>query len=129
MNDKFKPSITHFKILVTIEELNALKYYPLPRGVLNILSGAIDDETKKFVGISTFGSLVSYPSKKISRYILMLTRYGYLKKIYDEKTDNLYLKITEYGSAQTAKFLAKHHCPFKKKEKKQKTYIIKIEKI
>ncbi len=128
MATSFKPKITHYKIMITIQEINEKGYYPLVKGVLNILKGEVDDETISFNDVSTYRSLISYPSKKLSRYILMLLRYGYLKKIYDENTDNLYLAITEYGEAQLLRFKKKHKTPFKKKEVIKKPNFIKIEK-
>lgn len=128
MATAFKPKITHYKIMTTIEEVNLKGYYPLVKGVLNILKGEVDDETIAYSDVSTYRSLISYPSKKLSRYILMLLRYGYLKKVYDDKTDDLYLAITEYGSAQLMRFKKKHKTPFKKKVVIKKPNFIKIEK-
>ena len=120
------PNITDYKILITVSELNDRGYYPLAEGVLKILSGIIDDETEEFKDLSTFQSLLSFNSKQLSRNVNMLLRYQYLKKIYDEKSDELYLKITDKGQAFLLDFKKHHRINLKKHTKKVKKTIVKL---
>ena len=120
------PNITDYKILLTVNELNDRGYYPLVEGVLKILSGIIDDETEEFKDLSTFQSLLSFNSKQLSRNVNMLLRYQYLKKIYDEKSDELYLKITDKGQAFLLDFKKHHRINLKKHTKKVKKTIAKL---
>ena len=89
------PATTEIKILDTVKLLNDNGEYPLPLGVYNILLGSPAPEFEKYQDLPTFKTLTSYTSKHISRLIMMLLRNGYLHKIYDEKTNDLYLEITE----------------------------------
>lgn len=124
---EFTLSVTHFKILETVNLLNELHYYPLPSGVGKILEGVEDEETLPFKDFPTFKTLISYSSKKICRYIMMLNRYHYLGKKYDPTTNELYLEITDKGVAALTKYKAKHRSPYKKKEPSKEITIVKIE--
>ena len=124
MLKKFSPNLSQYKILVTIYELNSKNIFPLPEGVFHILNG----DEKEFDTISTFSTLCTYTSKKISRLLLLLYRYGYVKKFYDENTDKLYLELSEFGYVQTKKFISKHPTPFKKHNKKKPCYFLIKEK-
>ena len=73
-------SITHIKIMETISSLNKKHYYPLSDGVYKIVAGIIDDETTSFMDEPTFGTLISFNSKKVCRYLLALQRHKYIKK-------------------------------------------------
>ena len=55
--DTFKLTISHYKILQTIQELNKMHLYPTAKGVNNILQGKRDNETKKYVDFKTYGTL------------------------------------------------------------------------
>ena len=126
MKEKYIPNVTDIKILVTVEFLNDLGYYPLPQGVLKILSGVIDFETKDFLECPTFQTIISYNSKKISRSILLLVRYCYLEKKYDEKTNELYLKMGERGKGFLLSYRKHHKLNYKKHQKTEKRTIVKI---
>ena len=119
-------STTDYKILQTIFLLNKENKYPLPEGVKKILNGEKDDETLQYQEYPTYMTLISYSSKKISRYILMLLRYKYLEKIYDKTTDELYLKITRLGEDELNVYLRKHHPHFKKREQVSRPTIVEI---
>ena len=119
-------TVTHYKILETVEYLNEQKYYPLSHGVRKILMGEKDDETLMFKECPTYGTLISYPSKKISRYVMMLQRYHYLNKKYDPKTDKLYLEISDLGVASLLKYRKKHKSDYKKKNCPKEVTIVKI---
>ena len=123
---EFKLSITHIKILETIDTLNKKSYYPLAEGVYKIIAGIMDEETLPFINEPTFGTLISFSSKKTCRYILALQRHGYIKKIYDQKSDNLYLVSTMLGSDAVIEFHKKHKKPFDKKKKQVKQTIVKM---
>ena len=118
---------THFKILETVEYLNNQKYYPLPQGVRKILMGEKDEETLLFKEAPTYGTLISYPSKKISRYVMMLLRYHYLAKKYDPKTDKLYLEISDLGVSTLLLHNKKHKTSYKKKTTQKVPTIVRIE--
>ena len=117
---------THYKILETVEFLNKKDYYPLAHGVRKILMGEKDDETLLFNDAPTYGTLISYPSKKISRYVMMLQRYHYLEKKYDPVSDKLYLKISDLGSMALLKYQKRHKNSYKKKECLKEVTIVKI---
>ena len=118
---------THFKILETVEFLNKQGYYPLAHGVRKILMGEVDEETLMFKEAPTYGTLISYPSKKISRYVMMLQRYHYLNKKYDPKTDKLYLMISELGTSSLLNYRKKHKLSYKKKKLSKEITIVKID--
>lgn len=124
--ENFKLTITHYKILDTIYCLNEKHLYPLHIGVGKILNGAKDDETLKYSDLPTYGTLISYGSKKLSRYIMMLTRYHYLGRKYDPKTNELYLEITPLGISNLLAFRKKHKNPYKKKEVEEEVTIVYI---
>ena len=111
----FRLTVSHFKILETVAELNENHDYPTAKGVNNILSGKSDPETKKYIHIKTFGTLLSFPGRKLCSYILNMVRRGYLTYIYDKKSDAMYLKITDKGQAELFTFNKKHKSSFKKK--------------
>lgn len=120
-------TITHYKILETVEYLNNLHYYPLAHGVRKILMGEVDEEALSFKDCPTYGTLISYPSKKLSRYVMMLQRYHYLAKKYDLVTDKLYLEISPLGTSELLKYRKKHKLSYKKKTIQKETTIVHIE--
>ncbi len=123
---ELKLSITHIKILETISLLNKNGLFPLSDGVYKIVSGVIDEETINYVDLSTFGTLVSFPSKKVCRYLLALQRHGYIKKIYSKKNDQLFYATTELGEDALVAFHKKHKKPFIKKKRTIKPTIVKF---
>lgn len=122
------PTTTEIKILDTIKLLNDSSEYPLPLGVYNILVGSPAPEFEKYQELPTFKTLTSYTSKHISRLIMMLLRNEYLRKIYDEKTNELYLEITEKGDLFLFDYHKKHKYRFVKKIPSKKPLIVKIAK-
>lgn len=125
-SDKFKLTVSHYKIMETISELNKLNKYPTPKGVNNILSGKLDDETKQYLNLSTFGTLISFPGRKLCSYILNMVRRGYLNYIYDQKSDEMYLRITEKGEDELFRFTRKHNYSHKRKTPHHKAEIVEI---
>ncbi|MFA6675584.1 MAG: hypothetical protein WCS49_01750 [Bacilli bacterium] len=119
-------SITHYKVLHTIASLNDLSLYPNQEGVYKILSGIRDNETKEASLIPTFGTLISYSSKKICHYVLALSRYEYLKNIFDPQTEELYLEVTPKGRRELELFLKKKRLPYSKTIRISKPTITKI---
>ena len=111
----FRLTVSHFKILETVAELNEQKDYPTAKGVNNILSGKPDPDTKKYVNIKTYGTLLSFPGRKLCSYILNMVRRGYLTYVYDPKTDAMYLKITDKGTSELFTFNKKHKSSYKQK--------------
>ena len=118
---------SHHKILLTISYLNAQHYYPLPEGVYRILVGDVADDIIIFKDCPTYGTLISFGSKKVSRYIMMLCRYGYIGKKYDEQTNELYLEITPKGEMVSMKYFKRYQGSLKKKTPKGKPVIVKID--
>lgn len=122
----YLPSTSDIKILITVEELNKDNLYPLPQGVFKILSASGEDEFLAYRHLSTYGTLLSYSSKHISRLIMMLVRNKYLEKIYDRNTDSLCLKISSKGTTFLLDYRKKHKYLFIKKEANKKPLIIEI---
>lgn len=119
-------SITHIKILDTIYSLNKKNMYPMSDGVYKIVSGTVDEETASLMDLPTFGTLISFNSKKVCRYLLALQRYGYIKKIYSKQKDNLYYSLTQKGEDEVEKYHKKHKKTYVKKKKKIKETILKL---
>lgn len=124
----FVPSTSDIKILRTVQLLNSKNLYPLPQGVFKILSASGEDEYIIYRDFSTYGTILSYSSKHISRLIMMLVRNHYLEKIFDEKTNELYLSITPKGEMFLRDYEKKHKYSFKKKTINSKPLIVKINK-
>lgn len=123
---ELKLNITYMKMLDTIKYLNELHLYPLPEGIFKIVNGIVDEETLNYMDCPTFGTLISFNSKKVCRYLLMLQRYDFIKKIYDRNTDELYLLICEKGKEACLTYHKKHKTPYTKKQKVVKKTIVKI---
>lgn len=123
---QFRLTVSHFKILQTIEELNKLDLYPTAKGVNNILMGKLDKETRQYVNIKTYGTLISFPGRKLCSYILNMVRRGYLGYIYDKKTDAMYLRITEKGEMEVFSYEKKHKNSYQKKEPNHRPEIVEI---
>lgn len=124
----FIPNTTDIKVLKTISDLNEKDLYPVSLGVYKILSGSEETEFISYKDLDTYATLLSYSSKHVSRVIMMLLRNRYLEKIYDETTNELYLKITVLGSEFLRKYSKTHKYNFKKKEPNKSPLIIKINK-
>ena len=123
---EFKIVITHIKILDTISNLNKRNLYPVAEGVCKIIAGIVDSETKDYLNEPTFGTLLSFNSKKTNRFLLALQRHGYVKKIYAPTKDCLVYTTTQLGEDVLEKYHKKHKKPYIKKEKKISQTIIKI---
>ena len=123
---EFTLNQTYCKVLLTISELNKKTYYPLNEGIYKILAGIIDDETKPFMDLVTFGTLSSYGSKKICHLSLMLYRNGFIEKIFDPDSKKLYFRTTEKGEELLNQFFKKHRCSFAKRKQKSAITIAKI---
>lgn len=124
--EEFKIVITHIKIMETISSLNKKGLYPLSDGIYKIIAGIVDSETNQYIDEPTFGTLISFNSKKTCRYLLALQRHGYIKKIYAPKKDKLVYVTTELGEDTLAKYHKKHKKPYVKKVKKVSETIIKL---
>lgn len=122
----FHLTVSHYKILQTVNELNKVKKYPTAKGINNILQGKLDVETRKYIDLKTFGTLLSYPGRRLCSYILNMVRRGYLSYIYDKTTDNMYLRITEKGEVEVFNFEKKHKNEYTKKEPHRKAQIVEI---
>ena len=117
------------KILETVSLLNKDNYYPLSEGVYLILTGDDDEDIQKFSYLPTFKTLISFTQKKISRLIVMLLRYRYLERVYDEASDKLYLKIAPLGETELIKYRKKHKYNFTTKKVKKSPVIVKLENV
>ena len=118
---------TYYKVLITIKALNDLHYYPLNEGIYKILVGVVDEETKQFVDLDCFGTLISFTSKKVCRLTMMLYRYGYIGRIFDTQTKKLYFSLTDKGIEATETFLRNHKKPFARRNKNVTPTIVKID--
>ena len=118
---------TYYKVLITIKALNDLHYYPLNEGIYKILVGVVDEDTKQFVDLDCFGTLISFTSKKVCRLTMMLYRYGYIGRIFDTQTKKLYFSLTDKGIEATDAFLKNHKKPFARRNKNVTPTIVKIE--
>ena len=118
---------TYYKVLITIKALNDLHYYPLNEGIYKILVGVVDDDTKPFVDLDCFGTLISFTSKKVCRLTMMLYRYGYLGRVFDTQTKKLYFSLTDKGIEAAESFLNKHKKPFARRNKNVTPTIVKID--
>ena len=126
MKKDYLPTTSDIKILETVQYLNKQDLYPLSQGVYKILSASGEPEYVIYRDIPTYGTLLSYASKHISRLVMMLLRYGYLERIYDEKSDDLYLKLSVKGEMFLLDYHKKHKYSFKKKSGEKKPLIVKI---
>jgi hypothetical protein len=118
---------TYYKVLITIKALNDLHYYPLNEGIYKILVGVVDEDTKPFVDLDCFGTLISFTSKKVCRLTMMLYRYGYIGRIFDTQTKKLYFSLTDKGIEVTEAFLKTHKKPFARRNKNVTPTIVKID--
>ena len=118
---------TYYKVLITIKALNDLHYYPLNEGIYKILVGVVDEDTKPFVDLDCFGTLISFTSKKVCRLTMMLYRYGYIGRIFDTQTKKLYFSLTDKGIEATEAFLITHKKPFARRNKNVTPTIVKID--
>lgn len=123
---EFTLTVSHYKILQTVNELNKVKKYPTAKGINNILQGKLDPETRKYIDLKTFGTLLSYPGRRLCSYILNMVRHGYLSYIYDKKSDDMYLRVTEKGEVAVFNFERKHKNEYTKKEPHRKAQIVEI---
>lgn len=123
---KFKLSITHYKILSLVNELNKNGFYPGNEGIFKILTGKKDAESLNFKDYKTYSTLISYPSKRICSLTLVLYRHKYLEKIYDPNTNELYFKITKLGQESVDEYEKYRKNPYEKKEIIEKPTIVKI---
>lgn len=118
---------TYYKVLITIKALNDLHYYPLNEGIYKILVGVVDEDTKQFVDLDCFGTLISFTSKKVCRLTMMLYRYGYVGRVFDTQTKKLYFSLTDKGIEVTEAFLKTHKKPFARRNKNVTPTIVKID--
>ena len=123
---EFRLTVSHYKILQTVNELNKQKLYPTAKGINNILQGKLDPETRKYINLKTFGTLLSYPGRRLCSYILNMVRRDYLSYIYDKNSDDMYLRLTEKGEIEVFNFERKHKNQYTKKEPHRKAQIVEI---
>ena len=123
---EYIPSTSDIKILKTVSLLNERDLYPLALGVYKIITGSDEPEYQKYKELETYSTLISLNSKHVSRLIMMLLRKGYLENIYDENTNELYLKISDKGSKFLFDYSKKHKYSFKRKVGAEKPLIVEI---
>ena len=126
IKEEFTPSTSDIKILKTVQLLNEMDLYPLPLGVYKIVVGSTEPAFDKYHDLETYSTLISLNSKHVSRLIMMLLRNNYLENIYDENTNELYLKITIKGETFLREYRKKHKYSFKRKEASEKPLIVEI---
>ena len=125
-NSEFKLTVSHYKILQTVNELNKVHKYPTAKGINNILQGKLDPETRMYINLKTFGTLLSYPGRRLCSYILNMVRRDYLSYIYDKNSDEMYLRLTEKGELLVFNYERKHKNEYTKKEPNRKHQIVEI---
>lgn len=124
--EDLKICITHIKILATISSLNKQGLYPLSDGIYKIVAGIVDEETQKYMDEPAFGTLISFNSKKVCRYLLALQRHKYIKKVYSPKKDVLLYATTELGEDTLAKYMKRYKKSFVKKTRRVKETLFKL---
>ena len=124
--EELKISITHIKILITISSLNKKGLYPVSDGIYKIVAGIVDEETANYMDEPAFGTLISFNSKKVCRYLLALQRHKYIKKVYCPKKDTLVYATTETGEDEIARFNKRHKKPLVKKKRTVKETIYRL---
>lgn len=127
-SNEYRLCTNDLKILETVSSLNKDNKYPLTELVYKILIGSEDQDIEEFKNLPTYKTLVSYPSKKVSRLVVMLIRYSFLERIYDEATNELYLKVAPKGEMELIKYHKKHKYKFTTKQVKKKQLYVTIEK-
>ncbi len=127
-SNEYRLCTNDLKILETVSSLNKDNKYPLTELVYKILIGSEDQDIEEFKNLPTYKTLVSYPSKKVSRLVVMLIRYSFLERIYDEATNELYLKVAPKGEMELIKYHKKHKYKFTTKQVKKKPLYVTIEK-
>ena len=115
---EIKLNQTYIKVLVTLKELNELNYFPLNEGIYKILVGIVDEDTQEFTNLKSFGTLLSFSSKKVCRLTMMLYRYNYISRVFDTKTKKLYFTLTKKGESAANLYLLRHKKPFAKRKRK-----------
>ncbi|MFA5421724.1 MAG: hypothetical protein WC344_02860 [Bacilli bacterium] len=120
----FHLSITHFKVLETVDNLNAKKAFPTVDGLAKILNGVIDSETKFFVDSSTFATLLSYHGRKLTALVTNLVRRGYLTYEYDDAGDDKFIKMTALGRSSLFSFQNDRSRPYKQRDRKAERTIL-----
>lgn len=123
---EYYPATSDIKILKTVQILNEMDLYPLALGVYKIISGSKDPEYERYQSLETYSTLISLNSRHVSRLVMMLLRNGYLENIYDENTNELYLKITQKGVSFLSDYHKKHKYSFKRKSSESKPLIVEI---
>lgn len=123
---EMKLTAAHIKILETVFELNKLNAYPTNEGIKKILYGIVDDESKDYIDILPFSSLISISGRRLCAHILNLYRHGYLANYYDKNDDEMYLQITMRGEDAITVYKSKHHISYQKKNKTNKKTILKL---
>jgi len=123
---KFKLIITHYKLLLAVKELNDRGFYPNSEGVYKILTGVYDFDTQDFTSNQTYGLLISYSNKRVTRMLDMLVKRDYLRQLYDPKTKRLFLQISDSGESSLYTFLKKRKSLFVKKAHKINKCIVEI---
>lgn len=121
-NNSYPVNITHIKIMMTISLLNKEQLYPNVRGVEEILNGNND----KYDYLDTYMTLVSIKGRKLCSMITNLIRHKYLTYIYDDNSDDMYLKITDFGQSFLDNYLSKHQIKLNKKVRVSRPNIVYI---
>ncbi len=125
-DNKYSITITQYKIVFTISELNKDKLYPSLKGLRNILIGADDTETRKYKYLDTYACLLSIQKRTLAAQVTNLVRAGVLSYKYDSNTDDMYLMVTTKGKEIIYDYLKHHKVRLVSKDKVVKNEIVKI---
>lgn len=123
---EYIPTIAEIKILDTIARLNEDNYYPLPVAIYLIVTGDETPEISYYYDLPAYGTLTSFNQKQVSRLITKMIHHSLIENIYDERTDELYLKVTNNGFKALENHFKTHKSTFAKHKKERKPIIVKI---
>lgn len=124
--EEFLLRISHVRIIQAVYELNLTSHYPNKDGIQKVLNGEIDQDTKEHQNLMSFGSSLSFQGRRLASQITVLVRRGYLAYVYDNNTDQCFLKATTKGIADLEAYKSTHKVSFEKKNAVSKQTIVKI---
>ncbi len=113
--------LAQYKILDVIKYLNDKHLYPTTAGIFKMLKGYTDEETSLFMDCSAFGTLSSSTSRKISFYILALSKAKLITDTQIKESDSPCYCLSEAGKKALADYHKKHGDYPKSKARFKKT--------
>ena len=127
LKKEYYPNSLEIKILLTIEYLNSLKFYPNSEGIYKLLKGIVDEETKELLNCPTFSILVSAQKKKISLKTSLLVRHDFIANKYIIEKDMMVFELSHKGKCFLKEFHKTHKKNYLRKCPKTTISIVKID--